>query len=170
MTSIRPRRPAAALLSAAAVTCLLITAPALAATVSGSKIAKALKPALTAQQHTTATSVSCPSKVTITAGGKFHCTATFASGDKGPVKVLFKDSKGSYAWALQNLLVKKLEKTIEANAKSHGIKSPDAQCPKVRKIEKGDDFICDVFGSGGSGATYTVKQKGLGRVTFTLTS
>src|SRR4051794_21201947 len=107
MTSIRPRRPAAALFCAAAVTCLLIAAPALAATVSGSKIAKALKPALTAQQHTTATSVSCPSQVTIKAGGKFHCTAKFSSGDSSPVKVRFKDSTGRYAWALQNLLVKK---------------------------------------------------------------
>src|SRR6478672_5075373 len=165
MTSIRPLRPAAALLCAAAVTCLLIAAPALAATVSGSKIASALKPALTAQQHTTATSVVCPSKITVVAGGKFNCSAKFSSGDKSPVKVRFKDSTGRYAWALQNLLVKKLQKTLAADAKKHGITSPEVVCPKVRKIEKGDEFICNAIGSGGNGGTYTVTQKGLGRVT-----
>jgi hypothetical protein len=170
MTSMRPQRPAAALICAAAAALLLIAAPALAATVSGSKIAKALKPALTAQQHTTATSVSCPSKVTVVAGGKFHCTATFSSGDKGPVKVRFKDSKGSYAWALQNLLVKKLEKTLTAAADKSGINNPDVTCPKVRKIEKGDEFICNAVGSDGNGGTFTVLQKGLGRVTYELSS
>ena len=170
MSSIRPQRPAAALFCAAAAALLLLAAPALAATVSGSKIAKALKPALTAQQHTTATSVSCPSKITIVAGGKFSCTARFSSGDKGPVKVRFKDSTGRYAWALQNLLLRKLEKTLEASADKSGINSPDADCPSVRKIEKGDEFICDVFGSGGSGGTYTVRQTGLGRVKYSLNS
>ena len=170
MSSMRPRRPAAALLCAAATTLLLLATPALAATVSGSKIAKALKPALTAQQNTTATSVSCPSTVTIVAGGKFHCTARFSSGDKSPVKVRFKDSTGRYSWALQNLLIKKLEKSIEASADKNGINSPDADCPNVRRIEKGDEFVCDVFGSGGSGGTYTVRQTGLGRVKFSLNS
>lgn len=170
MPSIRPQHSAAALLSAAAAVLLLIATPAPAATVSGTKIARALKPALTAQQHTTVTSVSCPSKVTIAAGGKFSCTARFSSGDKSPVKVRFKDSTGRYAWALQNLLIKKLEKTLETAADKSGINSPDADCPNVRRIEKGDEFICDVFGSGGSGGTYTVRQTGLGRVKYSLNS
>ena len=129
MSSIRPQRPAAALLCAAATTLLLLAAPALAATVSGSKIEKALKPALTAQQHTTATSVSCPSKITIVAGGKFSCTARFSSGDKASGEGAVQGLHGPLRLGAENLLIKKLEKSLEASADKSGINSPDADCP-----------------------------------------
>lgn len=142
---------------------LLAASPAVAASVPGTAFAPSLKRQLTRDTKVRAISVRCPKTVQVRDGRTFECVVRFVSGDRGPVRVTLRGTRGRYGARLVNLMMRHIEDQLEEALDG----AAKVTCPFGRKIRRGDRFTCTARADGDR-STLRVRQLGDGRVTYLL--
>lgn len=142
---------------------LIVTGTAVAASVPGTVFAPSLERQLTRDTKVEATSVRCPKRVEVRDGRTFDCVVRFASGDRGPVRVTLRGTRGRYGARLVNLMMRHIEDQLEEALDG----AAQVTCPPGRRIRRGDRFTCTARADGDR-SVLRVRQLGDGRVTYLL--
>lgn len=142
--------------------------PAHAAAADGRVLAQSLIPALGRQAKIEVTRASCPRQVDARKGRQVTCQVTYASGDRTPVRVRFRDSSGKYTATPVNFLTRAFEDQIEAYLRERGTEA-SVRCPAApRRVRRGDRFTCTGTDEQGDKGIFDIEQTGRGFADFKL--